>query len=153
MRVELVDLYAEYTSALDDGRLDDWLGLFTEEASYRIVSRENWDRGLPLMTVWCDSRAAMQDRARAVRETQMYAPRWLRHLVGPVRVTSSSTPPIDVEASYAVFETLPGEQTHVLSVGRYADRILRDAEGTLRFADKVCIYDSVVIPTSLVYPL
>lgn len=153
MRVELVDLYAEYASALDDGRLDDWLGLFTEEASYRIVSRENWERGLPLMTVWCESRAAMQDRARAIRETQMYATRWLRHLLGPVRVTSSGSFPIDVEAPYAVFETLPDEHTRVMSVGRYADRVVRDAEGTLRFADKVCVYDSVLIPTSLVYPL
>ena len=153
VRIDLVDLYAEYASALDDNRLDDWLGLFVEDASYRIVSRENWDRGLPLMTVWCESRAAMQDRARAIRETQMFTSRWLRHLVGPVRVTSAGPPPLDVEASYAVFETLPDEQTRVLSVGRYSDRIVRDADGTLRFADKVCVYDSVLIPTSLVYPL
>jgi salicylate 5-hydroxylase small subunit len=70
-----------------------------------------------------------------------------------VRVTSSGSLPIDVEAPYAVFETLPDEQTRVFSVGRYADRVVRDTEGTLRFADKVCIYDSVLIPTSLVYPL
>ena len=151
-RLDVIDLYAEYAHSLDEGRLDDWAALFVADASYRIVARENWDRGLPLATMSCEGRAAMRDRARALTETQMYTPRWSRHLVGPLRLMSSELP-LAVEASYAVFETLPDEQTRVLSVGCYRDRLVRESDGALRFADKVCVYDSVLIPTSLVYPL
>ena len=36
--------------------------------------------------------------------------------------------------------------------GRYQDRVVDDA-GVLRFAERLCIYDSTIVPTSLVYPL
>jgi hypothetical protein len=36
--------------------------------------------------------------------------------------------------------------------GRYRDRVV-DHDGTLRFAERLCIYDSTIVPTSLVYPI
>ena len=150
---ELHSLYAAYADALDENHLEAWPALFVDDASYRIVSRENWERGLPLATMSCESRAAMEDRVRALRETQMYAPRWLRHLVGPLQVTATNGDGTQVEANYAVFESAVDVETRVLSVGRYRDRIVRDGDGALRFKAKVCVYDSVLVPTSLVYPL
>ena len=153
MDTDLTALYAAYADALDEDRLEAWPALFVEDASYRVVSRENWERGLPLATMSCESRAAMEDRVRALRETQMYSPRWLRRLVGPLQVTSRNGEGANVEANYAVFESAVDMETRVLSVGRYRDRIVRDGEGALRFKAKVCVYDSVLVPTSLVYPL
>jgi salicylate 5-hydroxylase small subunit len=40
----------------------------------------------------------------------------------------------------------------VYSVGRYIDEIVR-TEGGLRFASRLCVYDSEMILNSLIYPL
>jgi salicylate 5-hydroxylase small subunit len=40
----------------------------------------------------------------------------------------------------------------VFNVGRYLDRIRITPEG-LRFAQRHCIYDSEMIPNSLIYPI
>jgi hypothetical protein len=40
----------------------------------------------------------------------------------------------------------------VFLVGRLYDRAVDD-NGTLRFAERVCVADSTVVPTSLIFPL
>ena len=75
LRLEIEDLCAEYCAALDDGRYEDWPELFTEECLYRIVPRDNFDRGLPIALMHCESRLMLRDRVVAVRETAYYAPR------------------------------------------------------------------------------
>lgn len=151
-RAEIEDLYLRYAEVLDEGELETWPELFTEDGTYRIVSRENRERGLPLATMLCEGRAAIQDRVHAIRATSFYLPRTLRHLIGPLRIRPAPDG-FSVEANYAVFETLPEQETRVFSVGRYQDRLVRDRGGALRFAEKLCIYDSTLIPTSLILPL
>jgi len=36
--------------------------------------------------------------------------------------------------------------------GRYHDRIVEE-DGSLRFAARICVYDTTIVPTSLVYPV
>jgi salicylate 5-hydroxylase small subunit len=67
-------------------------------------------------------------------------------------VTGESPEGITVETNYAVFETFIDDLTRVFNVGRYLDRIVRE-EGQLKFAEKHCVYDSVLVPNSLIYPL
>jgi salicylate 5-hydroxylase small subunit len=50
-------LYADCAAALDARELSRWPEFFTEDAPYRLQSRENFDRGLPLAIMW-PSRAA-----------------------------------------------------------------------------------------------
>ena len=38
------ELMANYADCIDDGRFDDWLELFTEDASYKVVARDNHDQ-------------------------------------------------------------------------------------------------------------
>jgi len=82
----------------------------------------------------------------------MYEPRYLRHVISGIRVTGQSADGIAVEANYAVFETLVDALTRVFNVGRYLDRIVRE-DGRLKFAEKHCVFDSLLIPNSLIYPL
>ena len=152
LRVALDDLYAAYVDALDDGPLEAWPAMFTEDCQYKVVSRENWDRGLPLAAMLCESRDALEDRVRTLRETQVYAPRMLRHVVSTPRIRGWDADDLVVEANYAVFQSMADDETSVFNVGRYHDRIVED-EGTLRFREKVCVFDSVLVPTSLVFPL
>ena len=151
LRLEVEDLYADYAAALDDGELERWPELFTAECLYEIVPRENFDRGLPLALMRCESRGMLRDRVAALRQASVYAPRALRHLVSGIRIAGAGDV-FDVRASYAVFETPLDEETRVLNVGRYLDKVTRD-EGRLRFVEKRCVFDSVLVPGSLVYPL
>ena len=57
-----------------------------------------------------------------------------------------------VSASYAVFETPPEGDTRVFSTGRYQGTLALDA-GAIRFAELTVVYDTALIPTSLIYPL
>lgn len=152
VRFELGDLYAAYVEALDDGPLDAWPELFTDECLYLVIAAENHERGLPLATVRCESRGMLRDRVHAVHETAMYVPRRMRHVVGPLRVRDGDDGTLLVRAGYSVFETLPGELTRVFNVGRYDDVVVRDS-GALRFREKRCVYDSCLVPNSLVLPI
>jgi salicylate 5-hydroxylase small subunit len=41
----------------------------------------------------------------------------------------------------------------VLSTGVYEDVVVEDSPGDLRFARRWCIYDSELVPNSIVFPL
>ena len=152
LRFEVEDLYAEYADVLDSDDLERWPELFVADAFYDVIPRENYERDMPLAIMRCESRAMMQDRVRAIRETLMFEPRYLRHLISGFRIKPQADGDIAVSANYAVLETLSDEMTKVLNAGRYVDILTRD-EGELRFKQKRCVYDSSLVPNSLVYPV
>jgi salicylate 5-hydroxylase small subunit len=150
----LEQLYSRYAAVLDDGPLEAWPQLFTEECLYQLMPRDNYDLGLPLAIMRCESRGMLQDRVRAVRETIMHEPRYLRHQITNVRaVWTETTGEIDAQANYSVIEVLPDELPRILSVGRYLDKIQDAGEGMLLFREKLCVYDSVLVPNTIVYPI
>ncbi len=152
VRYEIEELFAEYAAALDTMDLERWPAFFTEPCFYEIIPRENYDRGLPLALMRCESQGMLRDRVVAIRETMMYEPRYLRHMLSGIRVTGHTTDGMTVEANYAVFETLIDDLTRIFNVGRYLDRIVRE-EGQLKFAEKHCVFDSLLVPNSLIYPI
>jgi salicylate 5-hydroxylase small subunit len=149
---EIAALHADYAAAVDRGDWDAWVALFTEDCVYRIVPRENHERGLPLATLAFDSRAMLQDRVYAIRETLFHDPYYQRHVVGLPRLLSQDDAGLRCEANYAVFRTKLSQLSTVFNVGRYLDRVVRTPAGW-RFAERVCVYDSEMIPNSLIYPI
>ncbi len=152
LRLEIQDLMTEYCHVLDDGELDDWPALFTEACFYQVIPRENHDQGLPLATIRCESRGMLQDRITAIKDTYMFEPRYMRHLTSGLRISAEVDGVITAQSSYAVFETLADEYTRVFNVGRYLDEIVRD-DGRLRFRRRSCVFDSELVPNSIVYPI
>jgi salicylate 5-hydroxylase small subunit len=152
LRLNVADLYASYSACLDAGRFDDWPEFFTEDCRYRVVSRENHDRNLPLGTMDLQSRGALLDRAYAVQSTLFHAPYYQRHIVGPARILGREGETILVEANYLVIRTKRDQPSEVFNAGRYLDRIVAVRQG-LRFVEKICIFDSELIPNSIIYPL
>lgn len=152
LRLEIEDLYTAYAACLDDGDLEQWPEFFTDECRYEIIPRENYDRGLPLALMRCESRAMLGDRVAALRRSSVYGPRALRHLTSGVRITAVDGELISARANYAVLQTLPDEETTVFNAGRYLDRLVRE-HGALRFRERLCVFDSVLIPGSLVFPI
>ena len=104
LRLEIEDLYSAYAASLDDGDLDAWPEFFTEECLYQVIPRDNFDQSLPLALIRCESRAMLRDRVTAVRETTMFEPRYIRHLISNIRVSPKPDGVIDTQANYAVFE-------------------------------------------------
>ena len=148
----LTQLYAGYASTVDAGDWDGWCDFFTDDCIYRLVPRENHERGLPLATLSFESKGMLRDRAYAIRETLFHDPYYQRHVVGAPRVLAVQGNRFDCEANYAVFRTKLSELTTVFNVGRYLDIVARTPQG-LKFASRVCVYDSEMIPNSIIYPI
>ena len=148
----LQDLYADYAAALDARELQRWPGFFTEDCIYRLQSRENFDRGLPLATLAFESRAMLQDRVYGAAETIFHDPYVQRHIVGLPRLLARDGDTMRCEASYLVIRTKRDSLPEILSVGRYLDRVLPTPEG-LRFSERLVIFDNDLIPNSIIDPL
>jgi salicylate 5-hydroxylase small subunit len=154
LRLRVVELYAAYADLLDNGDIAEWPALFTDPCVYQVIPRENYDAGLPLAIVRCESRGMLADRVYAIQQTATFVPRYSRHVIGPPHVLGLDGQVLRVRANYSVFETMADAQTSVLNVGCYHDKILIDpAGGALRFAEKLCVYDSLLVPNSIVYPI
>lgn len=151
LRDELEELYAEYCDIIDSGALERWPDLFVEPYLYRIVSKENWDKGLPLSVMLCDSLGMLRDRAFASQKLNVYGPRAWRHCVTQLRARAEGDQ-FAAQANFVVFETLHDQHTHILCTGRYRDTLVRSPTG-LRFREKICIYDSTLVPGSIVFPI
>jgi anthranilate 1,2-dioxygenase small subunit len=152
LRYEVEELYYEYVECLDDDELERWPGFFVEDCLYKIIPRENFERNLPIALMRCESKGMLKDRVTTVRETSVYAPRALRHLLSNIRIKGNDNGQLRVQANYAVLETLSDEETHVFNAGRYIDRVVRE-DGRLKFKEKLCVFDSLLVPGSLIYPI
>ncbi len=145
-------LMADYSAALDQRELTRWPEFFTEHAVYRLQSRENHERGLPLATLAFESRAMLRDRVYAATETIFHDPYYQRHIVSVPRVLAVDDTGIRCETNYLVLRTPRDAMPEVLSVGRYLDHIVDTAEG-LRFAERLVIFDNDLIANSLIDPI
>jgi len=152
LRLSVEELLAAYATCLDEGRLEEWPGFFTENCLYRIVSRENWDRGLPLAAWLSESRGMLQDRVTALRQANVYGPRYLRHLVSSVQITGVENGKVRAQSNFAILQTLQDDETRVFLSGKYVDVLVAAGEG-LVFAEKHCVYDTLRIPNSIVFPV
>jgi salicylate 5-hydroxylase small subunit len=94
----------------------------------------------------------LKDRVYGIHETLYHDPYYQRHVVGLPIIREEKNNIIIAEANYAVFRTKLSEESTVFNVGRYLDRIQRDSTG-LKFISRLCIYDSEMIPNSIIYPI
>ena len=149
---QLLALYTRYASAVDNAAWDQWTDLFVDDCPYKVQPRENYERGFPLATLSFESKGMLKDRIYGITETIFHDPYYQRHVIGAPRVLAVEGDDIRCEANYAVFRTKPSEPTTVINVGRYLDTVRRTPEG-LRFASKLAVFDSELIPNSIIYPI
>ena len=83
----------------------------------------------------------------------MAEPRTLRHFITNIRILDAGNDDvIRVEANVLVVQTLINRMTEIVLSGFYLDRIVR-CDGRLLFKERLCIYDSLLLPTSLIAPV
>ena len=148
----LTQLYADYASAVDSGNWNLWPEFFTEQCVYRLQPRENFERGFPLATLSFESKGMLKDRIYGVQETLFHDPYYQRHIVGAPLVHKVEDGRIYCEANYVVIRTKLNQLSTVFNAGRYADEIVATPDG-LKFASRLAIYDSEMIPNSIIYPI
>jgi len=152
LRSRLADLYAAYDDALGEGDYERWPEFFTETCLYKIIPRESYELGLPLGLMQAESRAMLVDRVAALRKTTLFAPRLVRRLVSSIVLRAAASNGMRLTASFALFQTMLNEPSQVFLCGRLYDRVVDDG-GTLRFAERICVTDATLVPTSLVFPI
>lgn len=152
VKAEAQDLLDAYIQCLDDDRVEDWPGFFTDDAVYKVVARENVERDLPVATMLCTSRAMMQDRVVALRNASVFSPRYLRHLVSGLRILGQENGAYLFQANFAVFQTLQDEETKVFMVGKYQGQLVLGGE-TPKLRELAAIYDTSQIPGLLAVPI
>ncbi len=145
-------LFAVYGECLDEGRLDAWLELFTDDCRYEVVARENVERKLPLAAIRCESKGMLADRVVAARELSMYGSRYFRHVIGIAHIRADAPRSVSATASYALFQTMPDEYTTIFSVGRY-ETVIVEAGADIKFSRVRCVFDSTLVPNSIVQPI
>jgi len=148
----LSQLYSDYASAVDSGHWDLWPEFFTEDGRYRLQPRENFERGFPLATLSFESKGMLKDRVYGIKETLFHDPYYQRHVTGAPIIRAAEGGRFECEANYAVFRTKLSDASTVFNVGRYLDVVVRTPAG-LKFASRQCIYDSEMIPNSIIYPI
>jgi anthranilate 1,2-dioxygenase small subunit len=154
LRHEIETFNTLYAAALDEQRLMDWVELFDDNALYVVLSRENFERNLPVGLIYCENKGMIRDRAFALKETAMFAPRYMRHLVANLTAEAeASDGTIAARANYVVLQVLfdrPDATLH--QVGTYYDRFRRTANG-LKLIERRCVYDNLLVPNALCLPV
>jgi salicylate 5-hydroxylase small subunit len=148
----LTRLYADYALAVDSGDWDLWPEFFLDDGIYKLQARENHERGFPLATLSFTSKGMLKDRVYGIKETLFHDPYYQRHVVGAPVVRRLEAGRIHSEANYAVFRTKLDKLSSVFNVGRYIDTIVETPEG-LKFAERLVVYDSEMIPNAIIYPI
>jgi anthranilate 1,2-dioxygenase small subunit len=151
---EVEKFNAAYAAALDEQRLTDWVEMFADDGFYVVISRENADHGMPVGLIYCENKGMIFDRAFALEKTAMFAPRYLRHIIGNLQILSEeSNGNIRARANYVVVQVLfdrPDAKLH--QVGVYYDKFRRVGD-QLKLAERRCVYDNLLVDNALCIPV
>ncbi len=152
LRYEVEELIHAYVQCIDDDDLEAWPDFFTEKCDYKVIPRENADQNLPVSVMFCDSKGMLRDRIVALRNANVFAPHFYRHLVSNIRVLGETDGVISVQSNYLVMQTLLDGETKIYNAGKYVDQIVREGD-SLKFQQKHCVFDTYRIQTLMVTPI
>jgi anthranilate 1,2-dioxygenase small subunit len=146
------DFYEDYTICLDEADYDRWPSYFTDDAVYKIISRENFDRGLPMASMSCEGIGMIKDRVTALVKVLVYEPRYWRRYVSSVRVRSHEGDMIRSGANFLLYESMLDREPQLNMLGQYRDILVRNGDSFL-IKERLAVYDNHRILTTLFAPV
>ncbi len=146
-------LNTAYAAAIDGDRLEEWPDFFHPECLYKITTAENHRRGQLAGIIYADSRGMLEDRVAALRRANIFERQTYRHVIGMPSILSENANGIRAEAPFLVVRTMRTGEMSLFAAGRYVDVIRPDAEGALRFVERLAICDSPRFDTLVAIPL
>ena len=145
-------LNADYARAIDDDRLEDWPGFFSESCLYTITSADNHRQGLPAGLMYADSNGMLRDRVSALRQANIYERQTYRHLIGLPAFLGEEDGGTLTETPFLVVRIMRDGRMDLFATGRYLDTLIEEA-GALKFRERLVVCDSSRIDTLLAIPL
>jgi len=149
----LVRLNAEYARVIDDDALERWPDFFFDSCLYKMTTADNHARGLEAGVMYADSRGMLADRISALREANVYERQRYRHIVGLPAILGESDGATEVETPFVVIRIMRDGRMDLFATGRYLDQVAADADGALRFRQRLVICDSARFDTLVALPI
>lgn len=143
-RADIEDFLFHEADLLDNWKLDEWLGLLTDDAVYYVPPNDkpDADHRFTLFTI-ADDMVRLRERVIRLKDPNCHAeypPSRTRRLITNVRITSNSGSDMSVAANFAVYRYRRGEPAREF-VGHYRYK-LRRAGGVLKIAERRAILDA-----------
>jgi p-cumate 2,3-dioxygenase beta subunit len=143
-RAEIEDLFYYEAELLDGWKLDDWLALMTDDATYYVPPNDkpDADHRFTLFTI-ADDIARLRERLIRLKDPNCHAeypPSRTRRLITNVRVTGVDGDTISASANFVIHRYRRGG-THQEFVGRYRYK-LRRVSGMLKIVERRAILDA-----------
>ena len=143
-RAEVEDLLYHEADLLDSWKLDDWLALLTDDASYFVPPNDkpDADHRFTLFTV-ADDIVRLRERIIRLKDPNCHAefpPSRTRRMISNVRITGVEGDIISVAANFAIFRHRRNEPVRQF-VGRYRYKLKRGDSG-LKIAERRAILDA-----------
>jgi anthranilate 1,2-dioxygenase small subunit len=151
-RLRIDALVADYIHCIDEDRLEEWPYYFTADGRYKVITRENFDLGLPVALIYCDSRGMFEDRISALRTANIYEPHVYCHMVSALKILDSSGPEIKTQSNFTITRTMSEGGMMTFLCGKIFDTVT-EVDGALKFKERTVILDSRRIDTLLVIPV
>ena len=143
-RAEVEDFLYHEADLLDRWKLDDWLKLLTDDASYFVPPNDkpNADHRFTLFTV-ADDIVRLRERIIRLKDPNCHAefpPSRTRRMISNVRIVGIEDGLIEVHANFAIFRHRRNEPVREF-VGRYQHKLQRTDEG-LKIHERRAILDA-----------
>jgi anthranilate 1,2-dioxygenase small subunit len=152
LRARVSDFLVDYAHAIDDDRLEEWPGFFTEDALYHITTRESDEAGLPIGIMHCRGRGMLEDRIKALRTANVFEPHSYCHLLGATRLVDQGGGVIAGRTNFTVARTMQDGGGEAFAIGKYLDEIVVDGDG-LAIRSRRVVLESRRVDVLLVIPL
>jgi p-cumate 2,3-dioxygenase beta subunit len=142
-RADIEDFLYQEAALLDAWRLDDWLALLTDDATYRVPSNDapNADPARALFTI-ADDMHRLRGRVTRLKDPHAHAefpPSRTRRLISNVRILERN--PLTVEANFIVHRFRANESVRQY-VGRYRYGLVV-TDGKLKIKSREAILDAM----------
>jgi p-cumate 2,3-dioxygenase beta subunit len=142
-RAEIEDFLYHEAALLDAWRLDEWLALLTEDATYRVPSNDApaADPAKALFTI-ADDMHRLRGRVTRLKDPHAHAefpPSRTRRSISNVRILEKN--PLTVEANFIVHRFRPNESVRQY-VGRYRYGLVVQ-KGELKIRSREAILDAM----------
>jgi p-cumate 2,3-dioxygenase beta subunit len=142
-RAQVEDFLFEEAGLLDNWRLDDWLGLFTEDAIYEIPTTDALD-GRPDqdLFIMADTMEVLRGRVTRLKSVNAFAesPRSrTRRMIGNVRILGATGDTLEITANFRVARLRKGNVDDY--IGAYESQLAVGDDGQLRFRRRRVLLD------------
>ena len=143
-RAEVEDLFYREAQLLDSWKLDEWLTLLTQDATYYVppTDKPNADHRYTLFII-ADDPVRLRERIIRLKDPNCHAeypPSRTRRLITNVSITGVDGDTVSAEANFVVYRFRRDEDIRVF-VGRYYYKLRRE-QGRLKIAERRAVLDA-----------